>query len=66
MAALREGDLWGSFLSHFRAKPRFVADSRKARDFSNRVYKEMGGPTPRMKQFYANLLENERRAKQEG
>lgn len=68
MAAVRKEDLFGGallvgFFAFLAKKPRVVvgADSRKAREFANRVYKETGGPTPELKRLYAELLDNERR-----
>lgn len=65
MATLRDSGLFSFFLS-FSKKPAASVQSRRAREFSNSVYKEMGGPTPRMKRFYEELLENERRSRAEG
>lgn len=66
MAALRKEDfssVFAGLLSFFPKKPRVTvrAESRKAREFANRVYKETKGPTPELKRLYAELLENERR-----
>lgn len=66
MAALRKEDFSGVFAGFFSflpKKPRVAvgAESRKAREFANRVYKETGGPTPELKRLYAKLLDNERR-----
>jgi len=61
MAALTKDGFFGFFAN----KPPKVTESRKAREFGNRVYKEMGGPTATMKRHYAELLENERRSKAE-
>ena len=62
MAALRKDDYLAVFLGFFNRKQRVVVDSRRAREFANRVYNETGGPTPEAKRFYAELLDNERRA----
>lgn len=45
----------------FVEAPGWGAESRKAREFANRVYKETKGPTPELKRLYAELLENDRR-----
>lgn len=42
-------------------KPSEAGESRRAREFGNRVYKETRGATPELKRLYANLLEHERR-----
>lgn len=64
MAALTRED-FGRFASLFgwAKKPRVSvgAESRKASEFANRVYKETGGPTPELKRLYAELLDNDRR-----
>lgn len=62
MAALKKDDYLAGFLSWFDHKPRAVVDSRRAREFANRVYNETGGPTAEAKRLYAELLDNERRA----
>lgn len=62
MAALKKDVYLAGFLGFFSRKPRAVVDSRRAREFANRVYNETGGPTPEAKRLYAELLENERRS----
>ena len=62
MAALRTDDYLAGFLGLFSRKPRVVVDSRRAREFANRVYNETGGPTAEAKRLYAELLDNERRS----
>lgn len=66
MAALRREDFASVFAGLFSLRPRkprvtASAESRKAREFANRVYKETKGPTPELKRLYAELLENDRR-----
>lgn len=45
----------------FSRKAAVVVESRKAREFASRVYRETGGPTPQLKRYYVALLDNERR-----
>lgn len=42
-------------------KPGPVDDSRRAREFVRRVYKETGGPTPELKRVFESFRDNERR-----
>jgi hypothetical protein len=44
------------------AKPSAPVESKRAREFANRVYKETKGATPELKRLYAKLLENDGRA----
>ncbi|WP_156367769.1 hypothetical protein [Brevundimonas sp. Leaf363] len=60
MAAIRnEFSFLGVHVSF--GKPKAVGESRRAREFANKVYKETKGATPELKRMYAKLLENERR-----
>lgn len=41
---------------------RDMGESRRAREFANRVYRETRGPTPELRRLYDRLLEHERRS----
>lgn len=61
MAALRnQFNFFGMQVSF--GKPNEPGDSRRAREFANRVYKETRGTTPELERLYAKLLDHERRA----
>jgi hypothetical protein len=61
MAALRnQFNFFGMHVTF--GKPREAGESRRAREFANRVYKETRGATPELQRLYAKLLEHERRA----
>lgn len=60
MAALRSDSF--SFWGLLQKKPQVVKESKVAREFARRVYKETGGPTPELKQLYAEFLDNKRRS----
>ncbi len=62
MAALHKPAPQGFLARLFKFKRQHFADSRRARDFANHVYKKTGGPTPEAKRLYAALLDNEQRA----
>jgi hypothetical protein len=59
MAALTKSGFFG----FGRAAHADRHESKKARAFANKAYKEMGNkPTEKMKKSFAALLENERRS----
>lgn len=63
MAALRkEHSVFGWFGSN---KPRVESDSKRAREYVNRVYRETGGVTPALKQLNDEFLANQQTEKQD-
>lgn len=60
MAALhKEFSLFGVHVTF--GKPATRVDSKRARQFANRVYNETKGATPELRRLYAKLRENEQR-----
>lgn len=61
MATLRrEYSFLGMHVSF--GKPLSQGESKRARQFANKIYNETKGPTPELQRLYAKLRENEQRS----